>query len=71
MVMAPAYAYGGFVQLLAGMWEIVLGNGRSEASQMMFETMWNCSADDLAPRQSSVALPLVRMAGFGSLWASS
>ncbi|OTA24154.1 hypothetical protein BTJ68_12613 [Hortaea werneckii EXF-2000] len=26
MVMAPAYAYGGFVQLLAGMWEIVLGN---------------------------------------------
>lgn len=39
MVMAPAYAYGGFVQLLAGMWEIVLGNGRSEVSQMMFETM--------------------------------
>lgn len=26
MVMAPAYAYGGFVQLCAGMWEIALGN---------------------------------------------
>lgn len=25
MVAAPAYAYGGFVQLLAGMWEIALG----------------------------------------------
>lgn len=37
MVMAPAYAYGGFVQLLAGMWEIVLGNGTSEASQTMYE----------------------------------
>lgn len=28
LVLAPALAYGGFVQLLAGMWDIALGNGR-------------------------------------------
>lgn len=26
MVIGPAFAYGGFIQLLAGMWEMALGN---------------------------------------------
>jgi len=29
IVIAPAYIYGGLIQLLAGMWEIALGNGES------------------------------------------
>jgi len=27
LVIGPAFAYGGFIQLLAGMWDIALGNG--------------------------------------------
>lgn len=30
IVVGPAYAYGGLIQLLAGMWEIALGNGKDE-----------------------------------------
>lgn len=29
IVIGPAFAYGGLVQLLAGMWEIAVGNSRS------------------------------------------
>lgn len=29
LVIGPAFAYGGLVQLLAGMWEIAIGNGSS------------------------------------------
>lgn len=50
LVIGPALAYGGFVQLLAGMWDIALGNGNdTHVMQRAKSTlMW---------RQYLVALP--------------
>ena len=43
LVIAPALAYGGLVQLLAGMWDIALGNSESNSSYSVVRLLTSLS----------------------------
>jgi len=49
MVVGPAYAYGGFIQLLAGMWEIALGNTFGGTALSSYGGFWISIAIILTP----------------------
>lgn len=58
LVIALAYAYGGFVQILAGMWEMAIGNTFGATALSSFGAFWLSFAIILTPGGFSIKADL-------------